>query len=110
MVVGIDEQIEVAAELLVIVIVVALDRGFLDRPVHSLDLASIRENSPMDCFLALMASRVVRLGEAVIDLVCVADHVEVALSRIDRVAVAGLLGELDAIIGQNRVRLCKERR
>ena len=38
-----------------------------------------------------------------LDLVCVADHVEAALARIDGVSVTRLLGELDAIIGQDRV-------
>ena len=119
--------------LLVIVVVVALDRGLLDCPVplpgnglpanrerDAFDLAAIQENSPPDCFLIFMAPRVVRFGQAVLDLVCVADHVEAALPRIDRVAVAGLLGDLDAVVrcpasvclqtlrgGQDRVQLVR---
>ena len=73
-----------------IVGVVALDRGFLDCAVHALDLA--------------VGPRVVRLGKPVVDLVCAADHVEPAFLRVDRVAIAWLLGELDSVSGQDRVK------
>ena len=45
----------------------------------------------------------IRLGEPVLDAVCVADHVEAHLARLGGVAVAGLLGELDAIVVQDGV-------
>lgn len=45
----------------------------------------------------------VRFGEPVLDVVRVADHVEAHLARPGGVPVAGLLGELDAIVGQDRV-------
>ena len=45
----------------------------------------------------------VGFGEPVLDVVCLADHVEAHLTRAGGVAVAGLLGELDAIVGQDRV-------
>ena len=47
---------------------------------------------PPDRFLIFMAPRVVRLGQPVLYLVCVADHVEAALPRIDGVSVTRLLG------------------
>lgn len=52
----VDEHVKVSAEL---VVVVALNGGFLDCAVHVLYLAA--------------GPRVVRLGQAVLDLVCVAD-------------------------------------
>jgi hypothetical protein len=39
---------------------------------------------------------VVWLGEPVLDAICLANHVEAHLMRSGSVAVAGLLGELDA--------------
>ena len=76
MVVGIDEEVEVSAQLLVIVIVVAFDSGFLNCAVHALDL-SIRP-------------RVVGLCQAMLDLIGVADHVEAAEARdLNRPGFAG---------------------
>ena len=90
MVVGIDEEVEVSAQLLVIVIVVAFNSGFLDCAVHALDLSSIPENSPPDCFLILLAPRVVGLCQAMLDLIGVADHVEAAEARdLNRPGFAG---------------------
>ena len=45
----------------------------------------------------------VRLGEAMLDAVRLADHVEAHLARPGGVPVARLLGELNAIVGQDRV-------
>ncbi len=45
----------------------------------------------------------VRFGEPVLDIVCLIDHVEAHLAGPAGVPVAGLLGELDAIVGQDRV-------
>ncbi len=67
----------------------ALNGGLLDGAVHPLDLA--------------VGPWMVRLGELVFDVVGLADYVEAHLARPGGVAVAGLLGELDAIIGQNRM-------
>ena len=44
-----------------------------------------------------------RLGEPVLDIVRLADHVEAHLPRPGGVAVARLLGKLDAIVGQDRL-------
>ena len=71
------------------IVLEALDGGFFDGAVHPLDLT----DGPW----------VVRLGEPVLDVVCLADHVETHLARPGGVTVARLLSELDAIVGQDRV-------
>ncbi|AJR23560.1 hypothetical protein TZ53_07345 [Sphingobium sp. YBL2] len=43
----------------------------------------------------------VRLGEAMLDTVRLADHVKAHLTREGGVPVAGLLSELDAVIGSD---------
>jgi hypothetical protein len=75
----------------VAVVVEALHGGFLDRAVHSLDLA--------------VGPRMVRLGEPVLDAIRLTDHVEAHRPGDDRVPVPRLFCELDAIIGQDRVDL-----
>ena len=77
------------SELIVAVVVEAFDGGLFDRAVHALDLA--------------IGPRVVGLGEPVLDAVGLTDHVEAHRPGIDGVAVPGLLGELDAIISEDRV-------
>lgn len=67
----------------------AFDRRVLDRAVHPLDLA--------------VRPRMVRLGQPMLDPVVLADHVEAHLPGAGGVPIAGLIGELDAIIGQDRV-------
>ena len=79
------------AQLVVVLGVEALDGCVLDRPVHPLDLA--------------VRPRVVRLGQPVLDPIGFADHVEAHRPRIDGVPVPGLLGELDAVVGQYGVDL-----
>ena len=80
-------------ELLVAVVVIAADGGFLQRPVHPLDLA--------------VGPRVIGLGEAVLDAVFETDAVEL----VDPVAGGGAgamlrhVAELHAVVGQNRVDL-----
>ena len=61
----------------------------LDRAVHSLDLA--------------VDPRVVGLGQAVLDPVGVADHVEAHGPGEDRVPVPRLLGELDDVVSEDRM-------
>lgn len=76
MIVGVDEEAQVLAELVVAVVVIAFDGGFLDSAVHALDLA--------------VGPRVVGLGEPVPDVVLGADaieHVE-AVARSDRCGAA----------------------
>src|SRR4051794_37756421 len=83
-VVGRDEVIEVPPELLVAVVVIALDGGILDGAVHPLDLA--------------VGPGVVHLRQPMLDAVLVADAVE------DVAAVPDVLlawGELHAVVGQH---------
>ena len=61
-VVGADEVGEVISQLVVVVVVEAFDRRFLDRPVHPFDLA--------------IRPRVPDLGEPVVDLMLAADAVK----------------------------------
>ena len=70
-------------------VVEAFDGRLLDRAVHPFDLS--------------VGPRMVRLCEPVLDVVCLADHVEAHLARPGSVPVSGLLGELDAVVGQDRV-------
>ena len=77
-VVGIEEQGEVAAEFVVARVVVARDGGFLERPVHPFDLA--------------VGPRVVRLGQAVLDAVLGAGEFE-GMGAEDLAAVHGLADE-----------------
>jgi hypothetical protein len=46
---------------------------------------------------------VVWFGEPVLDADCLAGHVETPLTQPGRVPVAGLLDELDAIVGRDRI-------
>ena len=73
-----------AAELLVAVVVVALDGSILDCAVHSLDL-SVRPG-------------MVHLGQAVLDPVVFTDPVEDVLKRM---GVFLAVGELDAVVRQD---------
>ena len=84
------------AQLVMAVVMESLDGRVLDRSIHPLDLAVCRDNSPLDCCLILQTSRVVRLGQPVLDTVGLADHVEAHRSGVNGVAVPRLLGELDA--------------
>lgn len=84
------------AQLVVAVVVVTLDGGFLDCAVHPFDLAAPRENSPPDCFRFLVAARVVGFDQPVLDPVDLGDHVKAHRPGMDRVAVSRLLGELNA--------------
>ena len=85
-------------EVDVAIIVVALDGRVLDRTVHPLELTVPRENSPPDCFLILGTPRVIRLGQTVLDPICLTDHVETHLPRPRGVPIPGLLGELNAVV------------
>ncbi|MEQ5872683.1 hypothetical protein J4E08_22755 [Sagittula sp. NFXS13] len=82
---------------------VSLHRRLLDRAVHPLDLAAPQESSPPHCFLFLAAPWMAGFGQPVLNLIGLADHVETHSPRIRGVTIAGLFGELDAIIGQDRM-------
>ena len=47
--------------------------------------------------------RLVWLCQAVLDSIYLADHIEAHLPRVCCVPVAGLLGEVDAVVSQDRV-------
>ena len=85
-IVGVDEVAEVSGQLGMAVVVVALYRCFLDRPVHPLDLA--------------IGPWMLDLGQPVFDLMLVADTVE---DVMEGVFVVRHVGELDAIVGQHGV-------
>ena len=70
-------------------VVKAFDGCLLNRAVHPLDLT--------------VGPRMLRLGKPVLDVISFADHVEAYLARPGGVTVARLLGELDAVVGQDRV-------
>ena len=82
------------AQLIMAVVLISFHRRVLDRAVHSLDLA--------------IGPRVVWLGQSMLDPIGVADHVEAHLPRVCCVPVAGLLGELDAIVGQDRMNAIRD--
>jgi hypothetical protein len=83
-IVGIDEELEVRPQLLVGIVVAALDGGVLNGAVHTLDLA--------------VDPGMVHLGQPVLDAVLAADAVEDVL-RVPDVPLAR--GEMDAVIGQD---------
>ncbi|MDA9535300.1 hypothetical protein ACM41_03085 [Bradyrhizobium sp. CCBAU 21362] len=90
-VVGGDEVGKVSFELIVSIIVVALDGRFLDRAVHALDLA--------------IGPGMLDPGQPMFDPVILASHIEhmrhVSCRRAVR--IAGREGELDPIVGEHRV-------
>ncbi len=78
-------------ELPMVVIVIALDGGILDGPVHPLHL-SIRP-------------RMLDFGQPVLDAILSAPHIEHVrdVARCWSIGVAGWKGELDAVVCQNSV-------
>ena len=88
-VVGCHDVGEVCAQLVVVFVMETFDGRLLDCPIHSLDLD--------------IGPRMVWLGPAVLDPTCLADHVQAHLPRICSVPGAGLLGDLDAVVSQDRM-------
>ena len=70
-------------------VVEAFDGRLLDGAIHPFDLS--------------VGPRMVRLREAVLNVVGLADQVEAHLARPGGVSVALLLSELDAVVSQDRV-------
>ncbi len=79
------------SQLIVGFVVEAFYSRVLDRSVHPLDLT--------------LGPRMIGHGQPVLDPVGLADHVESHRSGVDGVPVPGMLCDLDAIIGKNRVDL-----
>src|SRR5262249_7474985 len=92
-VVGVDEVGKVSFELIVSIVMVALDCRFLDRAVHALDLA--------------IGPWMLDLGQPMFDAILLAAQIEhmchVSCRRAIR--VAWWESELDPIVGENRVDL-----
>src|SRR4029077_16291949 len=97
-IVSVDEVSEVIFELSVTIVMVASDGRFLDRPVHALDLT--------------VGPRVLDLGQPMFDPVLPAVYVEHMRhgSRRRAIRIAWREGELNAIVGENRVDLVRDSR
>lgn len=91
------------AQLIVAVLVLAFDSCFPDRAVQTLNLAAFEGFDRLGQIMIPEAPRMVWLDQPMFDAVGRADHVETHRLRIDCIAIARLLGELDAIVCQNRV-------
>jgi len=89
----IQEVGEVAAKLIVAVIVIPLDRCVCDRVVHSFNLT--------------FGPRMVRLCQPVFDPMSCASHIEAHGPRIGSVSVAGLVCKLDDVVRENGVDLLR---
>ena len=83
-VVCVDEVRQVLFELIVAVVMVALDGGFLDRPIHSLDLA--------------VRPGMLDLGEPVLDIVFATDTIEDVETGI---YMPFVVRKLDAVVGEH---------
>ena len=78
-----------AAKPVVAVVVISFDCCLLDRSVHSLNLT--------------VGPGMVRFGQATLDPIGLADHIKAHLWKGEAVAIARLLGELNTVVGQDRV-------
>jgi len=85
-IVGIDEVLKVGFELTVAVVVIAFDGCFLDCSVHPFDLT--------------VGPGVFDFGEAVLNIILVADPVE---DMFERAGMVSHVGELDTVVSQDRV-------
>ena len=79
------------AQLLMIIVLIALDCGVIDCSAHLLDLT--------------ISPWMVGFGQPMLKSVCVTDHVKTHRPRMYCVSISGLLGELDAVVRQNCVQL-----
>ena len=85
-IIGVDEVLEVGFELNMAVVVIAFDGCFFDGSVHPFDLA--------------IGPGLFDFGEPVLDVVLVADPVK---DMFKRAGVVSHVGELDSVVGQDRV-------
>jgi hypothetical protein len=97
-VVGSDEVAEVNAQLVMAVVVVALNSGFFDGAVHTLDLA--------------VSPGMVRFGEPMVDAVPKTDPVKRMAAKAGRwpLAILRQIGELDAVVGEHGVDAIRDSR
>ncbi|EZQ13534.1 hypothetical protein CF98_27020 [Halopseudomonas bauzanensis] len=85
-IIGVDEVVKVPSQLVVLVVVEALDGGVLDGAVHPLDLS--------------VGAWMVDFGEPVPDAVLIAGSIE---DVVEPIFVTGVVGELDAVVRQHGV-------
>jgi len=92
-----EEGSEVFPELLVCSVVISAHGGFLKGAVHAFDLA--------------VGPGVVGLGKPVLDAMLATDLVEAvdAVARGPAIAVPRQVGELDAVVGEDRVQVVGDR-
>ena len=79
------------AQLLMIIVLIAIDCGVIDCSAHPLELT--------------VSPWMVRFGQPMLNLVCVTDHVKTHRPRMCCISISGLLGELDAVVLKDCVRL-----
>ena len=84
-----------ASKLIVAFVVVSLDRRVFDRAVHPFNLAVV--------------PGMIWLGQPMFDVIGLADQVKSHLAECHAVTIARLLGELDAVVGQDCVNLVRHR-
>jgi hypothetical protein len=96
--VGSDEVAEMSAQLVVVVVVVALNGGFFDGAVHALHLS--------------VGPGMIGFREPVIDAMQATDSVERMTTKASRRSLAILrqVGELDAVIRQHGVEAVRNSR
>jgi hypothetical protein len=89
LIICVDEIGEMSFELLMPIVMVVFDGGFLDRPVHSLHLA--------------ICPRMLELGQTMHNAIFLASHVEQVrhVGGCRPIRVARREGELDAIVRQD---------
>ena len=86
-IIGCHEVVEVCPQLLMTVVMEAFDGCFLDCPIHPFNL-TVRPGMIGFC-------------QTMFDPVGFADHVKAHGTRPGRIAITGLVSELDPIVGQN---------
>ena len=90
-IVGSDEVAEVISQLVMAVVVVALNRSFLKGAVHALHLA--------------IGPGMIRFSEPVLDTMAAAHSIEGMTAKASgwSFSVPGKIGELDAVVGEHGV-------
>ena len=98
-IVGADEVVEVASDLVEVVVVEALDGCVLDRAVP-LPGNGLPANHERDAFNLAIRPGMLDLGQPMVDLMLAADAVEEVLEGVN---VPVVVGELDAIVSKHDV-------
>ena len=90
-IVGHQEGCQMVTKLLMSIVVVAIDGGFLERSIHALDLA--------------VRPGMIGFGEAMLDAMLGADAVK---HQSESITIALPVRKLDAIVSQDRVDLVRD--